>query len=893
MRRIVFRTVVLLTIVAVFCIGTLADSPIRETRLSNGLLILTKEVHSAPVFNLTVWYRLGSANENIGQTGMTHLLEHMLFKGTTNFKKGEITRLIRSRGGINNGATWLDYTNYWSLMSRENLDLALRIEADRMVNAVIDPREFKSEMVVVRSELEGRENDPGNLLYKEFNAAAFRQHPYRWPVIGWRSDVEGVTRDEVFKYYKDYYGPNNAVLVLVGDFDTEEALALIKKHFGKLPKAKPVRPVRTVEQPQKGERRIELKGKGSSHRILIGFHSVNASHPDSWPLAIVDQILSGGRSSRLYQSMVETGLAVSAWTSIIPTKYPSLFSFGAVAASGVNCAQLEKAFDEEITKLKTVPVSDEELLRAKNQIEASFTFNKDSVSDQAEQLGFFEIVASWKLVDQYVPKIKEVKKEDLLRVANKYFTPENRTVAMFIPSELDIELPGESMTGPVHYMHEDFSPVSFKKDKVMAPAARKNPSRNTKPFRTVLSNGLKLIIQENHSNQTIEIQGYLNAGSYFDNPDKRGVAALTAEMLKRGTATRSSLDIAKAIENTGGNISIKPGVESVRFQASMLTKDFGLMLDLLSDQLRNPVFPEEQIERLKGETLSILYQEKENSDAQATRAFYNKLFPPGHPYQRPTLEEEISAIKSITRDDLINFHKTYYGPKGACIVIVGDIDPPKAVEEIQKYFGSWSGGTDAKVDIPDPKLPAQSDSVSIKVPEKSETVILFGHPCGINRTSSEYYAFVVMNHILGGGGALSSKLGEIIRDKMGLAYNVYSTFDATLGQGLWYVSLGVNPANVQKAVDAVNKIITEYIETGPTIEDLNQAKQFLIGYFPIGLETNAGVARVLLNAELYGLGIDYIQRYPDLYRAVTLEQVKSVARKYLHPNKALLVTAGP
>ncbi len=888
------RRILPLIILIAFCTQkAFADSQVIETRLSNGLLVLTKEVHSAPVFNLMVWYRLGSSNENIGQTGMTHLLEHMLFKGTKNFQKGEMTKLIKSRGGLYNGATWLDYTNYWTLMSSEHLDLALRIEADRMVNAIIDPLEFKSEMVVVRSELEGRENNPGILLYKEFVAAAYRQHPYRWPIIGWRSDVEGITRDEVYQYYKDYYGPNNAILVLVGDFDTQTALSLIKTHFGKLPKAKPVRPIRTIEQPQKGERRIELNGKGSSHRILIGFHTVNATHPDSYPLAVMDQILSGGRSSRMYQSLVENGLAVSAWSSIMPTKYPSLFSLGAVGASGITSSQLEKSILAEIEKIKSEPVSDEELERAKKQIEAYFIFNNDSVSDQAEQLGFFEIVSSWKMIDQYLPNINKVTKEDILRVARKYLTSENRTIASFIPTERGVDSISTPILGPAHYEHENFSSTLVKDRNTKAFFSKKSKTKNIKPFRKTLENGLVLIVQENHSNKTISIRGYVNAGSYFDPPERLGVSALTANMLERGTLARSSLDIAKAIENTGGSISIEHGIESVRFQASMLTRDFSIVVALLADQLRNPVFPEDQLEKLKNEVISRLIQEKENPDALASRALYNRLFPQGHPYHKQTLEQQINSIKSITRDDLVQFHKLHYGPKGACIVIVGDVDPKTAETVVNEYFGTWTGGSTVKPVIPDVAMPNESSTLSIKIQDKSETSILFGHPCGIKRNSPEYYAYVVMNHILGGGGALSSKLGDIIRDKMGLAYDVYSTFDATLGQGLWYASIGVNPGNVQKAVDALKTTITEYHTKGQTKQEFEQAKQFLIGYFPVGLETNSGVARVLMNAEFYGLGLDYIQRYPEIYNSITLEQVKSAAKKYLHPDKALLVIAGP
>lgn len=897
-------SVLILLLLAIAASGSAAqDSGIRETVLPNGLMVLTKEVHAAPVFNLTVWYRLGSRNENIGETGMTHLLEHMLFKGSKHFKKGEATRLIRSRGGVDNGSTWLDFTNYYELMSSEHLELALKIEADRMSNALIAPEEFKSEMVVVRSELEGRENDPGDLLRKEFNAVAYRQHPYRWPVIGWREDVEGVTRDEVYRYYKDHYGPNNAVLVLVGDFETEKALGLIRKHFGGIKPVKSPKPVRTVEPPQRGEKRVELRGKGAAHRVMIGYHAVSASDPDSYPLSVADQILSGGRSSRLYQALVEQGLAVSAWSSITPTRDPSLFTIGAVGQKDVTADRLEAALLAEVEKLKTEPISDEELQRAKNQIEAYFTFNKDSVSDQAEQIGFFEIVSTWKLMDEYVPNVRAVTKEDVQRVAHKYFTDLNRTVAKFIPSEPGPEGSLGQGSGPAHYRPVSGLGASCQSSVDGGRFEIRESARSTlnaqastqvpRPFRTVLPNGLVLIIHENHSNTTIAISGSVNAGSYFDPPGKEGTAQMTADMLERGTLKRSSLDIAKELDFVGASSSVNPGVESVRFSGQALTKDFGLAMDILSDMLRNPTFPSDQLEKLRSEAVSRLQQERESPDDMAQRAFGNKLYPSGHPYHTLTIDDAIKAIQSISRDDLVAFHSKRYSPNGTILVVVGDVTPESALAAVQKHFGDWPIAENLEqVIIPDVPLPEKAERIIVNMPDKAEAAILFGHPSGITRKSPDYYAYVLMNQVLGGGGALASRLGKKIRDDMGLAYDVFSAFGATLGQGAWYTSIGCNPVNVDKAVAALQDELRRYASEGPTKEEFEEAKRFVIGYFPIGLETNAGIARVLLNAEFYGLGMDYIQKYPAIYRAVTLDQAKQMAQKYLHPDRGLLVVAG-
>lgn len=883
------------------------EKGVTETKLDNGLTVLTKEVHSAPVFTAQVWFKVGSRDEHTGITGISHLLEHMLFNSSKNYKKGDISRMVRERGGIDNAATWTDFTYYWELLSRDHLEFAIQTLAERMGNALILPEELSKERTVVLSELEGRESNPGTVLYQDVMATAFMASPYQWPVIGWRSDVENFDRQQVADYYNAYYHPNNATLVLVGDFDSDKALELVKKYFGEKTNAPLPRPVYTTEPPQIGRREVIVRKEGSTERVLLGYHAPSLTDPDAYPLMILDQILSGGRSSRLYQALVEKQLATSAWSSADLRTAPALFMLGATAQQGVTANDLEKALLEQVERATTTLPTDDEMSAAKNQLEAYFIFQNDSVSDQGEQLGYYNTVADWRYLDTLIPKLKAVTAGEVETVAKKYLVTDQLTVGKFLPTGFERGGGGSpAAEGPLQHslMPDATKGLSFHTDtatlsnKLQAQPASEGAGIDTKslvtPYSTTLDNGMTVIVQENHANPTVAIAGNLKAGSYFDPEGKSGVANLTADMLARGTRTRSALELAKASEFVGASLDTSADVEAASFSAKSLTKDFPLMLDLLSDELRNASFPQEQFEKAKGETASMLEQSKESPSSRAFRAFYNSVFPAGHPYHELTIDEAQQQLQGITREDLVSFYQKYYRPDTTIITIVGDVDPKAAVEQVRKYFGDWNAqGPKPQMDIPTVQPQTKPVNVVIPMMDKSEVDVVYGYALGIRRQDPDFYAVRIMNQILGGAGALTSILGEQIREKQGLVYNVYSTFDAGLGAGPWYASLGTNPKNADQAITTLKQEIADFKKDGATQEQFDRAREFIIGVFPIALETNSGVARALLSAQFYGLGMDYLQNYDKIYRSVTLEQVNAAAQKYLHPEEGTLVIAGP
>jgi zinc protease len=410
----------------------------------------------------------------------------------------------------------------------------------------------------------------------------------------------------------------------------------------------------------------------------------------------------------------------------------------------------------------------------------------------------------------------------------------------------------------------------------------------------VLENGVVVIFYPNRSNATIGVTGSMNAGAMFDPDGKSGVAALTAGLLVKGTKSRTADQLASEKDFLGIRMSASADTESMRFSTYSLSKHFEKSLELLSDVLRNPVFPDEELQKMKARRLSGLKQQQDDPQSLAFRKFYGMLFPKGHPYHQLSIEEEAANTSAISRDDIASFYGKYYGPQTAIIVVVGDSDEQTALAKIRQYFGNWKPtGPAIKPEIADTPLQAQIVKDVIQVPDKTQVDIVLGYSGGLKRTDADFYAATVMNHILGGGGALGSRMGDVIRDQMGLVYNVYSGFEAQLGAGSWYSYLGTNPQNVDKAVATLVEQMKLMQEKGATRQEVQATVDYIAGSFPARrLETSASIADTLHAAEFYGLGMDYLRKYQSLYRSVTLDQVNSAARKYLHPERYTLVEAG-
>ena len=862
---------------------------LRETVLPNGLRVLTKEVHAAPVVSFSVWYRVGSRNEHTGITGVSHLLEHMMFKGTKQFRPGEIPRLLFLNGAGFNASTHWDWTNYYETLSSDRLELAVKVEADRMVNSRIDKADLDSEMTVVRSELEGGENNPGRILWREVVATAFTAHPYQWPVIGWRSDVENVPRDVLYRYYKTHYGPNTATIVIVGDFNTARALDLVRRHFGALKPIPAPERVYTVEPPQRGERRITVRRPGALPIVMAAYKVPPAASTESYALDVLAMVLGEGRTSRLHQALVEKGLASSAGASNPSLRDPFLFEVTATARPGVSEEQLETALLSEVERVRQAPITAEELQRAQNRVEADFVFQTDSVTSQARQIGYYAMVADWRYLTTYLERVRDLTPEAIRAAAEKYLVPDGRTIGQFVPTA-----GGGPAAPPPREASARVEPPKRGDRLLPLPAPLKAPPASRQVSRFTLPNGIRVVVQDNPANPTFALRASLPAGSVLEPEAKLGVAAFTADMLTRGTERQSMLQFATALEDVGASLGAGADGLNTSVSGGAQAKDFDLLMDLFADMLRRPAFPPADLERLRGEHLAGLARAKESPDRLAERAFQRAIYPPRHRLRPHTLEEEEAAAAAITREDLVDFHRRQYGPDKLIVVVTGDVRPDRVRAALEARLGDWAPNPAAeplpisRLDLP---LQTAPEKILIRVPEKAQTAIRWGHAGGLKRSDPDFYATQVLALILGGGG-LTSRLSTAIRDELGLAYSVGGFYDANLYPGVFQVAMGTNPANATKATAVLEQEVRRIREQGITKRELDEALAYLTGRFPLRLETNAGLADILWAMEFFQLGDDYIDRYADYYRAVTAAQVNEAAKAHLHPDQATLAVAG-
>jgi zinc protease len=425
-----------------------SEMKLEKQTLDNGLTVLVRENHHAPVITFWVWYRVGSRNEVPGITGIAHWTEHMLFKGSEAFPEGQIDKQIARNGGVMNAFTWLDFTTFFETLPADRIDLGLRIEADRMVNAVFDPEETALERTVIISERQGSENHPTFLLNEEVVGAAFRVHPYHHETIGDMCDLETITHADLWRHYQTHYGPDNAVAVAVGDFGAPQMLARIQELFGPIAARSNPRPVNRTEPPQRGERRVDLEGPGATTYLQVAYHAPAARESDFFPMVILSAVLTGAsgmsmfsaappnRSSRLYKALVETGLAAGVSGSLSPALDPHLYSILATVRAGRGLDEMESALDAEIERVLAEPISQDELDTAIKQARAQFAYSSESVTNQGFWLGYVSIFADTGWFERFLDRLAAVTVEDVHRVANLYLPRRNRTVGRYVPQGL-------------------------------------------------------------------------------------------------------------------------------------------------------------------------------------------------------------------------------------------------------------------------------------------------------------------------------------------------------------------------------------------------------------------------------------------------------------------------
>jgi zinc protease len=852
---------------------------VRRTVLKNGMVVLTKEVHNAPVATVQVWYKIGSRNEAPGVNGIAHQLEHMLFKGTKN-RPVQFGRLLSALGSDFNAFTSYDHTVYYETLERNKLASALELEADRMQYANIDPKLLEGEKRVVISELQGNENSAAYRLGKAVQELALPDSPYGLSVGGTKADVQTFTEPQVRSYYSSYYSPNNAVLVLVGDFDTDKALAEVRRIMEPIP-SRPVTVKTPTAKPRKVKsRNITLREPGSNALINAVYPLPSASHPDVPALDVMNYILSVGRSSRLYQQLVETGQV-------------SGVSAGAanLAGRGKSLAKIDQVIQAEIGKMQKTVANKAEIDRAKSQLRAGYLLAYRDIGSQARQLGNDETTSGdYQFTDKYLANVQKVTAADVRRVASKYLLPSKRVVGFFEPdNSKGVAASGGSGHNAAANLGAPLDPSELQKYLPSAPADSL-ASNQSLPQAITLPNGLQLLLLRDPSSPTVTLQGNITAGTEFDSPTKAGVAALTAGNLLNGTTSKSALELAKGLENRGASLGFSASREGVTIGGNALDEDLPILVQTLGDVLQNANFPAKDFTNSRQRAVTALQAELDSPSAVARRRFQQTIYPQNHPFTNfPTL----ASLKSIERQELAQFYGQLYQPQNTKIALVGNFDPIAAKQLLEGTFSGWQPQVKESPTLTysEPQLPAKNVVIKPTIVGKTQSVTIMGNKA-INRQDPRFYAALVLNQVLG-GDTLSSRLGTEIRDRLGLTYGIYSSFAAGKRQGTFLISMQTDPNNAALAIEKSIELIRDVKNQGLSAAEVNNAKQSIASNYTVELGSADDVAGTSLSNLVFGLPENEIREFPNKIRSVTLAQVNQAAQELLHPDNFVVITVGP
>ena len=851
------------------------------TMTSNGLRVLLKQDNTAPVATFMVTYEVGSRNEAIGYTGSTHLLEHLMFKGSRKFntKKGNsVFQTLQSLGARMNATTWLDRTNYFAVLPSEHLETLIEIEADRMRNAYIKEEDRQSEMTVVRNEFERGQNSPSGVLDENIWATAYQAHPYHHSTIGWKEDIENVSIERLREFYDTFYWPNNATAIAIGDFTEKEALSMIKKHFGKIRKStKPIPEVYTAEPKQEGIRTITLKRAGQQGIVGVAHKTPAATHPDAPAFMVLSSILSSGKNSRFYKNITDKGLTTSVyiWDSLF--RDPGLFTVYANLSPDVDHKTVEKAVVDEYEKIKKDGVSDEEVKNAQTQLIASMKFRQDG--SYAIASGLNEAIASgdWTLYTTYDEKIGTVTKEDVQRIVKEYFKEDLSTIGYFIP------LGAGGQNKKLATSAKDLEKMKLKH------YSEEEELLSSKVVDSEPVEGIRLLTLKRGSG-VVTLTGSMLGGDIYASGNAR-TADMVAAMLDQGTTNMTKFEISAKLESAGARLGFFNGQARVGFSGKFLSEDTKMVFDLLADQLKNPLFAEEDLNKVKKRQVANYKRSKESTRGNATNNMLKAFYGTGHQNSPTDPDKAIEEIKKITPKNLKDFHLKNYGAGTMVIVAVGDVDHNSLESLIKEGFGGWKKsplkekketGTANKV----------SDKVYVTMQDKTSTDFLVGTALGIDRYHPDYLPLYVATHTLGGN--FSARLMQTVRVKEGLTYGINSSMRGfgNGNDGYWMVGGTFSPKLLSKGESSTLREIKKWAEEGITQKELDITKSTLTGGFQVGFDSTGGLAGGILDAIIVHGDLTYLDNYPERIKAITLDEANTAISKYIFFDDLYQVAAG-
>ncbi|HEX3798488.1 MAG TPA: pitrilysin family protein [Verrucomicrobiae bacterium] len=829
------------------------------TQLENGLAIIVREDHSAPVVSAQAWAMTGSINEGkwIG-AGMSHVLEHMLFKGTTTRGAGRIDQEVQDAGGYMNAYTSFDRTVYYIDAPNTGAKVAIDILCDIMQHATLPADEMAKEKQVILREMDMNQDDPGRRSGRRLFETAYTRSPYRFTIIGYPDIYNELQAEDIAAYYRERYAPNNVFFVVVGDVKAAEVVEQIKTAYATT-KARAIAPVVLPEEPrQTAAREIIEEGPIEMGHVHLSWHIPGLRHADVPILDVLAAMLGSGRSSRLYQEIREKkGLvnSIDAWT--YNPGNPGLIGISLLVDADKFEAARAAAL-AEVERVKNETISPAEVAKVVKQFTSATLATRKTMQGQAHDLGGSWLVANdLNFSERYLEAVKRVTPADLQRVAREYLTASNRTAYALLP--------------------KGASPQSTH-------AVVADEDKTVQKFE--LANGLRLLVKESHRLPFVEFRLVLKGGVLAETAANNGMTQLAGRLLLKGTKTRSAEQIALEIESLGGSLDSFGGNNSFGVHAEVLREDFNIGLDLVADVLLNPTFPEAALERERQIQLAGIRSQRDQLLKSAGIGMRRALFGDGG-YGLDTLGTEAS-VSALTKAEVQGFHKKFTVPNNCVLAIFGDVKADDAKAAVEKVFGSWKTGEKALAQLPETK-PLKEIKRVVEIRDKKQAVLLVGFP-GATVSGTDRYALELLQEAC---SDLGSRLFLRIRDNLGLAYYVGAQNFLGLVPGYFAFYVGTAPEKVEQVEQEILREAELLRAEGLTAEELKRAKAKIVGQKKIARQDLGGLAMTMALDELYGLGYAHSDTDDARYENITLEEIKAAAKKYLTPGAMVISVVKP
>jgi zinc protease len=867
---------------------------ITEYRLQNGLRVLMFPDQSKQTITVNITYMVGSKHENYGETGMAHLLEHLVFKGTP--KHPNIPQELTEHGASPNGTTWYDRTNYFETFNatEENLKWALDLEADRMINSYIAKKDLDTEMTVVRNEFEMGENDPSSVLEERVTSTAFLWHNYGKSTIGSRADLENVPIDRLQAFYRKYYQPDNAVLVVAGKIDESKTLEMINQQFGTIPKpAREIPATYTSDPTQDGERTVTLRRTGDVQVVTAAYHIPAGTHPDFAPLQVLARVLGSPPSSRLHKSLIDTKKASQVRAYTLQFKDPFLLFVGAEVLKEKSLDEAKAALLATMTDVVKTPPSKEEVDRAKNEILKQIELSFNSSQSIALQLTTYAGIGDWRMLFLTRDRVKAVTTEDVARVAATYLKDDNRTLGVFIPTDKPerAEIPSSP---DVEALVKDYKGnAAVAAGEAFDPAPANIESRT---LRSDLPNGAKLaLLPKKTRGESVEVRLMFRFGNEKSVVGKGQAGEFAAMMLNKGTSKHTRQQLKDEFDRLKANVNIFGSATLTSVNITTTRPNLAEVLRLAGEVLKDPSFPADELEKLKSEQLAQIESSKSEPQAIVFRDFSRHISPyeKSDPRYTPTFDEKVADIKAVTLDEIKKYYKDTYGvTSGTTLSVVGDFDAAEMKSLMMEIFGSWKSASPYNR-LPAKLFPVTAMNKAVETPDKANAWYVSGYNFEMNDQHPDYPAVLLGNYMLG-GGFLNSRLAVRIRQKEGISYGVGSNFGAgTLDPVASFSTYAIYaPENLTRLEQAFQEEINKVITEGFTADEVKAAQSGWLQSRTVSRAQDGGLSSTLANYLFIKRDLMWDESLEKKVAALTPEAINAAMKKHLDPSKINVIKAG-